>query len=95
MRSVFITGATDGTGYAIARRYAEEGYAVFIGSRRQESAQAAAEKLHEKYGVPTKGYGYCADVSDEAGIKAIFDDIRAQGYLLDTLVLNAANLGIG
>ena len=95
MRSVFITGATDGTGYAIARRYAEEGYAVFIGSRRQESAQAAAEKLREKYGVPTKGYGYCADVSDEAGIKAIFDDIRAQGYLLDTLVLNAANLGIG
>lgn len=95
MRSVFITGATDGTGFCIAERFAKEGYAVFIGSRRADTAQAAADKIREKYGVPTKGYGYCANVSDEAGIKSIFDDIRARGYLLDTLVLNAANLGIG
>ena len=34
-------------------------------------------------------------VSDEADVKRIFADIRARGYLLTTLVCNAANLGIG
>ena len=32
---------------------------------------------------------------DEADVKRIFADIRARGYLLTTLVCNAANLGIG
>lgn len=34
-------------------------------------------------------------VFDEADVKRIFADIRAHGYLLTTLVCNAANLGIG
>lgn len=33
-------------------------------------------------------------VFDEADVKRIFADIRARGYLLTTLVCNAANLGI-
>ena len=39
-KSVFITGATNGTGYAIAERFAKEGYDVFIGSRSAENSQA-------------------------------------------------------
>ena len=34
-------------------------------------------------------------VFDEADVKRIFAKIREMGYLLDTIVLNAANLGIG
>ena len=41
-RSVFVTGAHDGTGFAIASRFAKEGYTVFIGSRKQEKAEEAA-----------------------------------------------------
>ena len=44
-KSVFVTGAHDGTGFAIARRFAGEGYDVFIGSRDREKADAAAAKL--------------------------------------------------
>ena len=91
-KSVFVTGATNGTGFAIASRFAKEGYDVFIGSRTEENAQQAASQIAEKYGVNTKGYGM--KVFDEDDVKRIFADIRAQGYLLDTLVLNAANLGI-
>lgn len=91
-KSVLITGATNGTGYAIACRFAKEGYSVFIGSRTEENAQKAAVQLAAEYGVYTKGYGMT--VFDENDVKRIFDDIRAQGYLLNTLVLNAANLGI-
>ena len=94
-KSVFVTGAHDGTGFAIAERFAKEGYDVFIGSREKEKADSAAAKLCEKYGVFAKGYVYQTVTLDEYEVKAIFDDIRANGYLLDTLVLNAANLGIG
>ena len=94
-KSVFITGAHDGTGFAIACRFASEGYAVFTGSRDPQKAAAAAAKLHEQYGVFAKGYAYQTATLDEAEVQAIFTDIKAQGYLLDTLVLNAANLGIG
>ena len=92
-KSVFVTGATNGTGYAIAERFAGEGYDVFIGSRRAADAMAAAEKLAASYGIFAKGYETA--VFDEANVKAIFADIRGMGYLLTTLVLNAANLGIG
>ena len=94
-KSVFVTGAHDGTGFAIAERFAKEGYDVFIGSREKEKAASAASKIREKYGVFAKGYVYQTTILDETEVKAIFNDIRANGYLLDTLVLNAANLGIG
>ena len=92
-QSVFVTGATDGTGYAIAERFAREGYDVFIGRRNGEKAAAAAEELQKKYGVSATGYQ--TEIYNEENVKAIFADIRAKGYLLDSLVLNAANLGIG
>ena len=92
-KSVFITGAAGGTGYAIACRFAKEGYAVFIGSRDGEKASIAARTVAETYGVAAKGYR--TEIFNEENVKAIFADIRAQGYLLDVLVLNAANLGIG
>lgn len=92
-KSVFVTGASSGTGYAIAERFAKEGYAVFIGSRSGDASTDAAKRIGEKYGVFTKGYE--TKIFDEDNVKSIFDDIRSMGYLLDTLVLNAANLGIG
>ena len=92
-KSVFITGAAAGTGFAIAQRFAAEGYDVFIGSRSEENAKDAASKISQKYGVFSKGYKTV--VFDEKNVIEIFDDIKNQGYSLDCLVLNAANLGIG
>lgn len=92
-KSVFVTGATNGTGFAIAERFAKEGYDVFIGSRTGEQAIIAAEEIHNKYGVFAKGYQ--TEIFNEENVKDIFEDIRSKGYLLDVLVLNAANLGIG
>ncbi len=94
-KSVFVTGATQGTGFATCERFAKEGYAVFVGSRNETASKNAAKKLSETYGVFAKGYSYRTDTLCEEEIKAIFSDLRANGYLLDALVLNAANLGIG
>lgn len=94
-KSVFVTGANIGTGLAIAQRFAKEGYDVFIGSRRGEDAQKTAKSISEQYGVFAKGYEYQTAALKEHEVKAIFDDIKSMGYLLDVLVLNAANLGVG
>ena len=91
-KSVFITGATVNTGLGIAEKFAKEGYDVFAGSRSEEKAQKVAEMLTEKYGIYSKGYGM--KIFDESDVIRIFDDIKKQGYLIDCLVLNAANLGI-
>ncbi len=91
-KSVFITGATVNTGLGIAKKFAEEGYNLFLGSRSAENAEQTAKKLSEKYGVFAKGYGM--KVFDEENVKTIFGDIKELGYSVDCLVLNAANLGI-
>ncbi len=92
-KTVFVTGAASGTGYAIAERFAKEGYDVFLGSRNLEGVHESAKTLAEKHGI--SAHGYEMNVYDESDTIRIFKDIRNKGYLLDCLVLNAANLGIG
>ncbi len=92
-KSVFITGATVNTGLGTAEKFAAEGYNLFLGSRSGENAEKTAKALSEKYGVFAKGYGM--KVFDEENVKSIFNDIKSRGYLIDCLVLNAANLEIG
>ncbi len=92
-QSVFITGATVNTGLGIAEKFAKEGYTLFLGSRNAMQAERTAKTLSAQYGVCAKGYGM--RVFDEENAKEIFADIKSQGYFLDCLVLNAANLGIG
>ena len=92
-KCVFVTGGTKNSGGGIVEKFAREGWDVFIGSRKEEEAVAFAQVISEKYGVNAFGYGM--KVFDEADVNRIFDDIRSKGYLLDTLVCCAANLGIG
>lgn len=92
-KSMLVTGATNGTGFAIAERFAKEGYDIFITSRTEENAVKAAKDIADKYNVFAKGYAL--DVKGEENVIKIFDDIRNMGYLIDCVVLNAANLGIG
>ena len=92
-KSVFVTGACYGTGYAIAERFAQEGYNVFLSGRDLEKAEVSAKSLAEKYGVFAKGYPTVN--FDQSEVTAIFEDIKSLGYSIDSLVLNAANLGIG
>lgn len=92
-KCVLVTGATSGTGYAIASRFAKEGYSVFITSREKDRSEQAANQLNKDYGVFAKGYEL--QTKPEQAVIDLFNDIRNNGYLLDTLVLNAANLGLG
>ncbi len=90
-KAVFITGAYTGTGYAIASLFAKEGYHIFITSRKGEDAQKAAQTLNKTYGVFAKGY-QCT-IRNEKQIIDIFEDIDKTGCVVETLILNAANMG--
>lgn len=92
-KSVLITGAAYGTGYAIAEKFAKEGYDVFITGRSAEKIEASAKRLSEVYGI--KAEGFATTEFNQTEVNEIFTKIRERGYLLDAIVLNAANLGIG
>lgn len=90
-KAVFITGAQSGTGYGIAEFFADKGYDVFITSRNGSEALAAAKKLSEKYGVFSKGYE--CNIRNEQQVIDIFADIDKTGRFVETVILNAANMG--
>ena len=92
-KAVFVTGAASGTGYCIAETYAKNGYNVVITSRRQESADSAAAKIAKDYGV--EAHGYELGIRNEQQVKDIFASLDEKGIFVETLVLNAANLGFG
>lgn len=92
-KSVFVTGGCYGTGYAVAERFAKEGYNVFVSGRDKDKADNAAKAISEKFGVCAKGYQTLSFEQNE--VCEIFADIAKNGYRVDCIVLNAANLGIG
>lgn len=91
-KAVLITGASKGTGFAIADKFAKEGYAVFITSRDKPSAEKAAETIKNNYG--TYALGLKLDSDSEADIDIAFDEIQKSGFYPESLILNAADLGL-
>ena len=92
-KAVFITGAQYGTGYGIAELFAKKGWDVFITSRRGAEAEKAAKVLSDTYGIFAKGYE--CNIRNEQQIIDIFNDIDSTGRFVETVVLNAADMGFG
>lgn len=98
-KTVLITGAVINTGYVVAEKFAQNGYNVIITSRGSQKAQESALKLSEKYpSVQVLGYGLNPLDSDntvnQQDVIKMFDDFDKKGIVVDTLVLNAAHLGV-
>ena len=91
MSAVFITGAKSGTGYCIAEHFAKNGWDVFITGRNGAEAEKAAKTIADQYGIFAKGYA--CTINNEQQIIDIFNDIDKTGRFVETVVLNAANLG--
>ena len=92
MKSILITGATRNTGFAMAKKFASEGWAVFITSRNQEAAERAAREICEEFGTPCFGYEY--DPGDIHSVDGLLAKVKAEGYVLDSVVMNAAAQGL-
>ena len=90
-KAVFITGAQSGTGYGIAELFANEGYDVFITGRIREEAENSAARLSNDFGIFAKGYE--CNIRNEQQVIDIFADIDKTGRFVETVILNAANMG--
>ena len=100
MKTVLITGACINTGVAIVRKFVAEGYRVVFTGRDPEKVKLAEESYKNE--VPDAliiGYtinSLLPDGSvDEASALKMFDELESQGIIVETLVLNAADQGLG
>ncbi len=86
-RTVLITGASRGIGAAAARRFAEAGDRVAVNYlRRKEKAEGLAAELRKK-GFQAESFQ--ADVSKEAEVCRMFEEIRGAFGPVEVLVNNA------
>ncbi len=86
-KTVLVTGASGGIGSACARLFADKGYKVAVHCHKNK---AAAEQLtNELRSKGCEAICVCADLSDEAQIKAMFAEIRSTLGAVEILVNNA------
>lgn len=80
---VVVTGGTDGIGLTTARSFAAEGAQVFITGRSQDRLDAALSEIGS--GV----IGVQGDVSNEADLDRLYDQIKRDHGRVDVVFANA------
>ncbi len=89
-RTALVTGAGQNLGHAIAAELARQGADVVVHARHLEQADAAAAAIDA--GTTIRAIGF--DLGQPEAIAAGFDTLDELGVVVDTLVLNAAHLGL-
>lgn len=83
-KTIVITGAGDGLGRALARRFARDGDTVVLLGRTLAKVQAVAGEL----GAPHVAIQ--CDVADPDSVRTVFAEIAAKHPKIDVLINNAA-----
>jgi uncharacterized protein len=86
MSTTLITGASGGIGYELAKLFARNRHdLVLVARSREKLAQAAAEL--QSTGVTIKTIAL--DLAEPLAPKFLFDQLRAEGIVVDILINNA------
>jgi len=85
-KTAIVTGGTRGIGFAIVKKFLENGANVVIGGSRQESVDKAMSQLAE-YGE--KVMGIYPDLCSPEEVQKAFSDIKKRFGSIDVLVNNA------
>lgn len=99
-KTVLITGACINTGVAIVEKFASEGYNIVFTGRNLETVRAKEEEYKARFGeVEILGYAINSLLDertvDEESVKQLFSDLDERSIFIETLVLNAADQGLG
>ena len=90
METAIVAGVGPGTGAALARAFAKEGYAMGLLSRRSESSEPVAEEIRAAGG---KALAVQADVTDRRSVQAAVAQIRQSLGTVTALAHNASGYG--
>jgi NAD(P)-dependent dehydrogenase (short-subunit alcohol dehydrogenase family) len=82
-KTAVITGGTSGIGLATARRFVDEGAAVFLFSRRQSELDDVVDELGSAV------TGVAGDVTSFADLEKLYGAVTAAGRGLDVVFANA------
>jgi NAD(P)-dependent dehydrogenase (short-subunit alcohol dehydrogenase family) len=100
MKYVLITGACKNTGVSVTEKFAAEGRNIVFTGRNADEVRNAEQKYREKFpDLQIVGYTINSvtdeNTPDEAAVKEMFAYLDKQEIFIDTLVLNAADQGLG
>lgn len=84
-KTIVITGAGDGLGRTLARRFAADGDRIVLLGRTFAKVQAVAEELGEP------SFALKCEVGDPASVRGAFAEIAARCDRVDALINNAAS----
>jgi short-subunit dehydrogenase len=85
-KTAVITGGSSGLGFALAELLGKEGYSIVIIARNQDKINKAVSSLSD-LNITAKGFS--CDITDENGLKKVFDQIKNEYEKIDYLILNA------
>jgi NAD(P)-dependent dehydrogenase (short-subunit alcohol dehydrogenase family) len=87
-RRALVTGGATGIGRMIATALVRAGADVMVASRKEADCETAAAEL-DGLGAGGRAEGFAGDVSSEAGVLALAQEVRRRTGRLDILVNNA------
>lgn len=87
-KNAWITGASYGIGFNIAKAFVEAGAKTIIFNDINEAALERGLANYKEAGI-TNVKGYVCDVTDEEGVKALVEKIHEEVGQIDILVNNA------
>jgi short-subunit dehydrogenase len=88
--NIVITGASKGIGKAIAEKFAENGYSLFLCSRTESELAATASNISNDFPDIKVEYKVC-DVSKKKELKVFADWVGSKTGSVDVLVNNAGS----
>lgn len=88
-RTVVVTGANSGLGYATARALLDAGARVIVVTRDERKARATVQRLVDKVGSGAPVDHAWADLTDLAAVRALGEQLAAREARIDALVHNA------
>jgi NAD(P)-dependent dehydrogenase (short-subunit alcohol dehydrogenase family) len=87
-KTVLITGANSGVGFATAKALAQQGAAIIMVCRNKARGMAAKREIGKAINGPEPAL-FTADLSSQVEIRALAEEVRSRFTRLDVLVNNA------
>ena len=90
MKTVLITGGSEGIGRKLAEHYANDGFRILLASRNTEKMEQAKREMEQAH--PCAVSVFQSDLTEQGSAERLYNEVKAAGFEPDELVCNA---GIG